>query len=53
MHGGEVFKYGVTSIVQEVRKLAADAGITPQDIDHFVFHQPMGAFSIRLSRDWA
>lgn len=42
MHGGEVFKYGVTSIVQEVRKLAADAGITPQDIDHFVFHQANG-----------
>lgn len=42
MHGGEVFKYGVTSIVHEVRKLASDAGIAPQDINHFVFHQANG-----------
>lgn len=42
MRGGEVFKFGVTSIVREVRGLASEAGVEPTDIDHFVFHQANG-----------
>lgn len=39
MQGHTVFKFGVTSIVREVRALAADGGMKVGDIDHFVFHQ--------------
>ncbi len=39
MEGRRVFKFGVNAIVTSVRALCDEAGITPNDIDHFVFHQ--------------
>lgn len=42
MKGREVFKFGVTSVVREVRSLAREAGMEPADIDHFVLHQANG-----------
>ena len=39
MNGRRVFKFGVNAICDTVHKLASDAGISVEDIDHFVFHQ--------------
>lgn len=39
MEGRRVFKFGVNAIVTSVRALCDEAGIKPNDIDHFVFHQ--------------
>ena len=39
MNGRRVFKFGVNAICDTVHKLAIDAGILVEDIDHFVFHQ--------------
>ena len=39
MNGRRVFKFGVNAICDTVHKLAIDAGISVEDIDHFVFHQ--------------
>ena len=39
MNGRRVFKFGVNAICDTVHKLAGDAGISVEDIDHFVFHQ--------------
>ena len=39
MNGRRVFKFGVNAICNMVHKLAIDAGISVEDIDHFVFHQ--------------
>lgn len=39
MKGQRVFKFGVTTICDAVHEMCADASISPQDIDHFVFHQ--------------
>lgn len=39
MNGRRVFKFGVNAICDTVNKLACDAGIAVEDIDHFVFHQ--------------
>lgn len=39
MNGRRVFKFGVNAICDMVHKLASDAGISVEDIDHFVFHQ--------------
>ena len=39
MNGRRVFKFGVNAICDTVHMLASDAGISVEDIDHFVFHQ--------------
>ena len=39
MNGRRVFKFGVNAICDAVNKLACDASIAVEDIDHFVFHQ--------------
>ena len=39
MNGRRVFKFGVNAICDTVNKLACDASIAVEDIDHFVFHQ--------------
>ncbi len=39
MNGRRVFKFGVNAICDTVHKLAIDASILVEDIDHFVFHQ--------------
>lgn len=39
MNGRRVFKFGVNAICDMVHKLASDASIAVEDIDHFVFHQ--------------
>ena len=39
MEGRRVFKFGVNAIVTSVRTLCEEAGVTTDDIDHFVFHQ--------------
>ena len=39
MNGRRVFKFGVNAICDTVHKLASDAGVSVEDIDHFVFHQ--------------
>lgn len=39
MNGRRVFKFGVNAICDTVNKLASDARIAVEDIDHFVFHQ--------------
>ncbi len=39
MNGRRVFKFGVNAICDTVHKLACDASIAVEDIDHFVFHQ--------------
>lgn len=39
MNGRRVFKFGVNAICDTVNKLANDARIAVEDIDHFVFHQ--------------
>lgn len=42
MKGREVFKFGVTSVVREIRALAKEAGMQPTDITHLVLHQANG-----------
>lgn len=37
MNGRRVFKFGVNAICDTVHKLASDAGISVEDIDHFVW----------------
>ena len=39
MNGRRVFKFGVNAICDTVNKLASDASIAVENIDHFVFHQ--------------
>ena len=39
MKGQEVFKFAVTSICADVRQMCEQTGISPEDIDLFVFHQ--------------
>ena len=39
MNGRRVFKFGVNAICDTVNKLACDASIAVEDINHFVFHQ--------------
>ena len=39
MNGRRVFKFGVNAICDTVNKLACDASIAVEDIDHYVFHQ--------------
>ena len=39
MNGRRVFKFGVNAICDTVNKLACEASIAVEDIDHFVFHQ--------------
>ena len=39
MEGRRVFKFGVNAICSSVSALCEEAGISVEDIDHFVFHQ--------------
>lgn len=39
MNGRRVFKFGVNAICDTVHRLVSDAGISVEDINHFVFHQ--------------
>ena len=39
MKGQEVFKFAVTSICADVRQMCSEVGITPADVDLYVFHQ--------------
>lgn len=39
MEGRRVFKFGVTAIVDAVRKMCDACDLEPSQIDHFVFHQ--------------
>ena len=39
MKGQEVFKFAVTSICADVRRMCSELGISPADVDLFVFHQ--------------
>ena len=39
MEGRRVFKFGVNAIVTSVTELCEEAGVSVDDVDHFVFHQ--------------
>lgn len=39
MEGRRVFKFGVSTICASVRALCEEAGVSVEDVDHFVFHQ--------------
>ena len=39
MEGRRVFKFGVNAIVDSVRALCEEAGVSVDDVDHFIFHQ--------------
>ena len=37
--GREVFKFAVTHIVSEMRRMSEETGVDLADVDHFIFHQ--------------
>lgn len=39
MDGQETFKFAVSKIVDDIKKVTSDAGLTLEDIDHVVTHQ--------------
>lgn len=39
MNGRRVFKFGVNAICDSIDRLCADANISADNIDHFIFHQ--------------
>ncbi|MGH3562829.1 MAG: 3-oxoacyl-ACP synthase III family protein [Mycobacterium sp.] len=46
-HSKELFALAV-HVPPEIRRLLADAGWSPQDVDHYVFHQPSEAILERV-----